>query len=82
MQMFTQYVLGFAKQFQAYCKSPDIDIKKDMSGFSLSHLYLSDEELTELMERISNIIKTAGKNEPKAGRKLRTLGIIVAPPET
>lgn len=82
MQMFMQYFLGFAKQFQKYCKSPDINIKKDMSGFSLSHLYLSDEELTDLMKNISNIIAPAEKNEPKPERKLRTLGIIVTPPES
>ncbi len=81
MQVFTQYFLGFAKQFREYCNSPDINIKKDMSGFSLSHIYLSDEELTELMKSISNVIHAAGKNEPKAGRKLRTLGLIVSPPE-
>lgn len=81
MQVFMQYLLGFAKQFREYCKSPDINIKEDMSGFSLSPLYLSDEELTELMKSISSIIKTAGKNEPKAGRKLRTIGVIVSPPE-
>lgn len=81
MQVFMQYLLGFAKQFQEYCKSPDIDIKKDMSGFFLSHLYLSDEELTELMKSISNIVKAVEKNEPQAGRKLRTFGIIITPPE-
>lgn len=81
MQVFMQYLIGFAKQFREYCKSPDINIKEDMSGFSLSHLYLSNEELTELMKGISIIIKAAEKNEPKAGRKLRTIGIIVSPPE-
>ena len=81
MQVFTQYFLGFAKQFQEYCKSPNINIKKDMSGFSLSHLYLSDEELTEFIKSVSNLIKTVEKNEPRAGRKLRTFGLIVAPPE-
>ncbi len=81
MQVFMQYLLGFAKQFREYCKSPNINIKEDMSGFSLSPLYLSDEELTELMKSISGIIKTAAKNEPKAGRKLRTMGVIVSPPE-
>lgn len=81
MQVFTQYFLGFAKQFREYCKSPDINIKNDMSGFSLSHIYLSDEELTELMKSISSVIYAAEKNEPKAGRKLRTLGLIVSPPK-
>ena len=81
MQVFTQYFLGFAKQFREYCQSPDIDIKKDMSGFSLSHIYLSDEELTGLMKSISAAIQAVEKNEPKPGRKLRTLGVIVSPPE-
>ncbi len=52
-----------------------------MSGFSLSHLYLSDEELTELIKNISSIIKNTEKNKLKTERKLRTLGIIVSPPE-
>ena len=81
MQVFTQYFLGFAKQFQQYCKLPNINIKEDMSGFSLSHLYLSDEELTELIKNISSIIKNTEKNKLKTERKLRTLGIIVSPPE-
>lgn len=81
MQVFTQYFLGFAKQFQEYCKSPNINIKKDMSGFSLSHIYLSDEELTELIKNISSIIHAAEKNKTASGRKLRTLGLIVSPPE-
>lgn len=80
MQVFTQYFLGFAKQFREYCKSPNINIKEDMSGFSLSHIYLSDEELTELMKDLSDVIHAAEKNTPKAGRKLRTLGLIVSPP--
>ncbi|MDE6884098.1 MAG: helix-turn-helix domain-containing protein [Lachnospiraceae bacterium] len=81
MQYFMQYIFGFVKQFREYCKSPNINIKNDMSGFSLSHIYLSDEELTELMKKISSVIHAADKNEPKAGRKLRTLGLIVSPPQ-
>ena len=30
MQYFMQYFIGFAKQFQKYCQSPNIKIKKDM----------------------------------------------------
>ena len=45
MQMFFQYFLTFAKIFQEYCDTPGIDIKRDRSGLSLSHVYLTDEEL-------------------------------------
>lgn len=81
LQLFMQYIMGFAKQFQQYCQSPDIDIKRDMTGFSLSPLYLSDEELTSLVENISRIIRTAESNGPNPERKLRTLGIIISPAE-
>lgn len=81
MQYFMQYIFGFAEQFQEYCQSPDINIKEDMTGFSLSPLYLSDEELTSLITGISGIINKVKNNEPKPGRKLRTIGVIVSPAE-
>lgn len=81
MQYFTKYILGFVKQFQEYCQSPNINIKKDMTGFSLSPLYLTDDELTSLVTGISQIISALKNNEPNSERKLRTIGIIVSPAE-
>lgn len=81
MQYFMQYIIGFAKQFQQYCQSPNINIKEDMTGFSLSPLYLSDKELTSLVTDISNIISTVKDNKPNHERKLRTIGIIISPEE-
>lgn len=81
MRYFMQYIFGFTKQFQEYCQSPDIHIKEDMTGFSLSPLYLSDEELTSLITGISQIINTVKGNEPGPERKLRTIGVIVSPAE-
>lgn len=79
MQYFMQYIIGFAKQFQKYCQSPNIDIKNDMTGFSLAPLYLSDDELTSLVTSISQIISAVKNNEPTPDRKLRTIGVIVSP---
>lgn len=81
MRAFMQYIMGFASQFQQYCQSSNINIKKDMSGFSLSPMYLSDEELLEMVTKISAILNAAGGNTPNAGRKLRTIGLIITPPE-
>ena len=81
MQYFMQYIIGFAKQFQAYCQSPNIKIKEDMTGFSLAPLYLSDDELTSLVTRISQVIDAAKHNAPAPERKLRTIGMIVSPAE-
>lgn len=79
MQYFMQYMIGFAKQFQQYCQSPNINIRKDMTGFSLSPLYLSDEELTSLITDLSHIISTVKNNKPNHERKLRTIGLIISP---
>lgn len=80
MQAFTQFVMGFMKQFQEYCDRDGIDIKKDKSGYSLAPLYLTDEELESLMTDIHEDIKPYMNNEPSAGRKLHSIGLIVSPP--
>ena len=76
-----RYIMGFARQFQQYCQSPNINIKEDMTGFSLSPLYLSDEELTALVTEISKTISAVKNNKPNAERKLRTIGVIISPAE-
>ena len=79
MQMFLQYILTFAKQFQTYCDSPGIDIKNDKSGFSLSYVYLTDEELEKAVAAISKILTPLQNNKPASDRKLRTIGVIISP---
>lgn len=81
MQMFMQYVFGFVKRFQEYCKNPNIDILKDRSGFSLAPIYATDEELESAMVEYSKIIQPLYKNRPTPDRKSRTLGLIISPPE-
>ena len=81
MQLFMQYIIGFAELFQDYCKRDDIDIVKDKSGFSLSPLYLTDEELEMLIGNIRDVIKPYGNNTPAAGRELHSIGVIISPPK-
>ena len=80
MQAFIQYMLGFAEQFQTYCKKEKIDISKDKSGFSLVPLYLSDEELDSFMKSYSQITEKYRNNTPTENRKLHSIGLIIAPP--
>lgn len=79
MQMFLQYLLTFAKQFQAYCDTPGIDIEGGKSGFSLSYVYLTDEELENAVAEISKILTPLQSNTAAPGRRLRTIGVIVSP---
>ena len=79
MQMFFQYFLTFAKIFQEYCETPGIDIKKDRSGLSLSHVYLTDEELEKVVSDIAQILYPLQDNKLEPDRKLRTVGLIISP---
>lgn len=79
MQVFFQYFLTFAKIFQDYCDTPGIDIKKDRSGLSLSHVYLTDEELEKVVANIAQILLPLQDNKPEPERKLRTVGLIISP---
>ena len=63
MQMFFQYFLTFAKIFQDYCDTPGIDIKKDRSGLSLSHVYLTDEELEKVAADMAQILYPLQENK-------------------
>ena len=81
MQMFTQYMMGFARQFQQHCRNTEIDFQHEMSGFSLAPLYLTDEELKELISKLTEIFTGLLKNTPAPGRKLRNIGLIISPEE-
>lgn len=79
MHMFLQYIFIFIKQFQTYCDTPGIDIINDKSGFSLSHVYLSDDELEDVVTSIEKILYPLQDNKPSIDRKLRTIGLIISP---
>lgn len=81
MQMFMQYIFGFIKRFQEYCKNPNINIPKDQSGFSLAPIYATDDELAHALDEYAKIIQFLYRNKPTPGRKLRTVGLIISPPE-
>lgn len=81
MRLFMQYILGFMKQFETYCKRENIDLLNDKSGFSLAPIYASDDELTAAIIAYSKIIQPLHQNTPADNRKLRTLGLIISPPE-
>lgn len=81
MMMFINYMMGLMKQFQDYCKRPDIDIKSDMLCFSLAPIYATNEELEAAMTEFGKITQGLLANQASPERKLRTIGMIVTPPE-
>lgn len=81
LQLFMQYVSGFIKKFQDYSVRPDIDIAHDLSGFTLAPIYATDEELESAMMQYVEIFAPLRTNTPAPEKKLRTIGLIISPPE-
>lgn len=80
--LFFQYMMVFMQEFQAYAVRPDIDIAGDGSGFSMGPVYATDQELADVLGQIGALLDTlrSEASPPEAGRKMRTIGLIITPP--
>lgn len=47
-QLFTQYMMGFLREFYEYAERKEKDILKDGSGFSVCPVYASIDEIVEV----------------------------------
>lgn len=81
LALFMQYCAGLTKLFGDYCKRDDIDIKGDISTYNAVPFYATDEELTGVLQRMEEIVADLLKNKSSKERKLRTMGVIITPPE-
>lgn len=79
MQAFARYLLTFATLFRDFCSQPGADPAGSGSGFTLSHVYATDEEIEEAARKVAETLYPLQGNGPAPGRKLRTVGLIVSP---
>lgn len=76
--MFTQYVIELLSDFdQCLSKSRTIDDTKTKLGFRSSSLYLSDEELTDVMLGIHELLNKHMANKARGDRHLRKVSTIL-----
>jgi len=81
LQLATQYMLGVLREFQEYTDKDNINIVKDGSGFSVTPVYATVEELTEALLKINKIISRLETNSPDGKRQLHSLCLITTPPK-
>lgn len=81
--MFFQYMMVFLKEFEAYAARPGIDIQNDGSGFSLSPVSTTGEELVQLMTQINEVLEPyrVRAHAPDGERRTHTIGLIITPPK-
>ncbi|MCL2606362.1 MAG: helix-turn-helix domain-containing protein [Coriobacteriia bacterium] len=80
LQLYQQFSTGLLKEFMAYAAQDNIDIVNDGSGFRVTPIYATLDELKELSAKINELIKPYKDNEPTLGRKARSIATIITPP--
>ena len=79
--IFQQFSVGLLKEFSAYSKRDDIDIRNDGSGFRVASIYATVEELETLSKSIWELIAPYRDRKPTAQQKSRSVAVIFTPPK-
>lgn len=85
--LFLVYCIEFANQFRTYAEThPGNVTGAEMMGFWTAPVYATDREMRRLIENFMQSVSEHSKNSAEGGRKLHSVGFIVAPsverPET
>ena len=77
--MFTVYLAGLAGDFDRYLARDDLDPLRDGVSMRQAALWLSDDELGELQERMLEVLEPFLAHGPGTGRTRRILSTILVP---
>jgi len=78
--LFQQFTIGLLGEFQTYAAQPDINLTQDGSGFNTTPFHATLEELTELAQKIRDVIKPYRDLPATPERQTRQIAIIYTPP--
>ncbi|NNN15282.1 MAG: helix-turn-helix domain-containing protein [Acidimicrobiaceae bacterium] len=76
---FMAFVAGLLGDFDRYLNSGTPDLARDMAGYRLAALWLSDDELTEFLRDLGTIVQPRLANAPHKGRSRRVVAGVLLP---
>ncbi|ULL13632.1 transcriptional regulator [Paenibacillus sp. H1-7] len=79
MQLFMQFIALLLGDYGAYLERDTIDMEKDMVSYRQAGFFASDDEVRELLRKLSSAIAEVMANEPAPHRRKRTLTSILLP---
>ncbi|EEG77932.1 helix-turn-helix domain-containing protein [Dethiobacter alkaliphilus] len=82
LNFFFSFLTNLLGDYEKYLQQENIDLEKDGVSYRQASLYLSNEELTELLTEMRKVVAKALDNDPTPERKLRTISTIVLPQST
>lgn len=72
-------LMTIGASFAAYLEDDDADMQRDMLSLTSCTLMLSDDELRELLKKITDVFSGYYNNKSEKGRKPRLMAFISAP---
>lgn len=76
---FAAFVAGLLASFDAYVDGGDVDLVRDGVGYRHHGLWLTDDELSEMLETMRAALRRAAAYEPAPGRTRRVLSTVIVP---
>jgi Helix-turn-helix domain len=82
-QAFTAFVAGLLADFDRYIKAGKPDPARDRAGYRMAALWLTDDELDDLLRDLTAILQPRLANAPTKKRRRRVIaGVMLPAPET
>jgi DNA-binding transcriptional ArsR family regulator len=81
MSLFIKFFANLMGEYERYLGQEKIDFVADGVSFRQASLYLSDEELAELIKDLVSAFTKVIANKPEKGRRRRTVATIIIPEE-
>jgi DNA-binding transcriptional ArsR family regulator len=79
---FTAYTAGLLGQFERYLEREDVDPAQDRISYRQAVLWLTDDELDEMVEELRETITRHMAHREAPGRRRRTLATVLLPGDT
>lgn len=79
MRYFMTFVATLLEDYQRYLQQDEPNLVADGVMYRQATLYLSDEEMVELLQTIGSAIQQAMANSPGPDRRRRTLSTVLIP---
>lgn len=78
--LFSNFMLGLMRDFRDYAEDPDSDLRRDITGFASTGVYLTDEQAKELSWAMVGLLEPY-LDRRSDDQKLHTLGFVLTPPQ-
>lgn len=81
-QVFLTFVVGLLADFDRYLDRGEVDMARDFVGFRRNAMYLTDQEMTELVDELRSVLRPRIAQPPAPGRTRRLLATVLMPDDS